>query len=452
MTQLVLFRFLFFGFGLLWLLPNQGFTSPALNAGNPPVIRIQVDQLTPLQIGLKIGRESKILFPDIERRYDAHLAALLTPSLYTRLQRETLPKLLQRLDSAYQEELNGVAAAWSLTRTNQLGDGLLSLSEYQLVNLLPDLGRLPDGTGFGVFDKASADNTPIIGRNLDWSSGSELRNLQAITVYQSHDKAVVNIGFAGIISILTGFNHHGLFLAYYKAEPYLPYQRTRNLSHDTHSSVFDLRNVLETRQSNQQAVDYLSKQSYLYSHSILMGDKKNIQVLEYNSGGIAKIRRWNSPTKGNKQWDKRQQIAVIGCHILASLPNNCRDAKEGYHWMRLRQLAVFNSANPANTYDIADILLDEKNHLFEIFNAQTLQSMVYQPENGNLYLYTASGNGEPSTAVTHRGYFDIIPKEIRDQSANKNKHFPLWLISVLLLVLSTIVYWVVWQDRSSHSK
>ena len=448
MKQSIVLQFLIFGFGLLLLLPNQGFTSTTLNAGGPPIIRIYIDQLTPLQIGLKIGRESKVLFPDIERRYDAHLATLLTPSLYAKLQRETLPKLLQRLKPAYQEELNGVAAAWSLTRINQLGDGLLSLSEYQLVNLLPDLGRLPDGTGFGVFDKTSADNTPIIGRNLDWGNSLELRGLQAITVYQSHDKAVVNIGFAGIISILTGFNHHGLFLAYYKAEPYLPYQRAPHLSHDTDSSVFDLRNVLETRQSNQQAADYLSKQSYLYSHSILMADKKNIQVLEYDSGGIAKIRQWNSPTRANKQWHKRQQIAVIGCHILASLPNGCRDVKEGYHWARLRQLAVFNSANPANSYDIAGILLDKKNHLFEIFNAQTLQSMVYQPTNGNLYLYTATVDGT-SIPVTHRAYFDIIPKEIRDQSVNKNKNLPLWLITALLLVLSAIVYWVVWQDRSS---
>jgi hypothetical protein len=452
MIQPVIFQFLIFGFGLLfWLLPNQGFTSPYLNTEDPPLIRIYIDQLTPLQIGLKVGRESKALFPDIERRYDAHLATLLTPSLYAKLQREILPKLLQQLEPAYQEELKGVAAAWSLTPTNQLGDGLLSLSEFQLVNLLPDVGLFPDGIGFGVFDKTSVDNTPIIGRNLDWSKSSELRSLHAITVYQSNNTAVVNVGFAGIISILTGFNHHGLFLSYYKAEPYSPYQRTPHLSHDTHSSVFDLRKILETRQSNQQAARYLSEQSYPYRHSILMADKNNIQVLEYHSGGIAKIRRWNSPTKANKQWNKRQQIAVIGCHILANLPNNCRDAKEGYHWMRLRQLAVFNSTNPANTYEITDILLDTKNHLFEIFNAQTLQSMVYQPKNGNLYLYTATVDATLMTE-THRAYFDIIPKEIRDQSANKNEQFSLWLITALLLILSAIVYWVVWQDRNSHRK
>jgi hypothetical protein len=429
------------------LLPQQGFTAPYLNTGKIPILRVQTDQLTPLQIGLQIGHQSKALFPDIEKRYDAHLAALLTPSLYTQLQRDTLPALLKKIDPAYKKELDGVAAAWSLTRQNQLGDGLLSLNEYQLVNLLPDLGLLAGGTGFGVFSNASANNLPIVGRNLDWKSTPELRSLQTITVYQSNDKAVVNIGFAGILSILTGFNHHGLFLAHYKAEPYSPYQHAPSISAQTRSSVFDLRKVLETKQSNQEAIRYLSKQSYLYSHSILMTDQKKIQVLEYPKGGVAKIRRWNSPTQMNKPWNKQQQITVIGCHVLASLPNNCRDIKEGYHWSRLRQLAQFNTASPASWHDIADILFDTKNHLFEIFNAQTLQSIVYRPDNGSLHLYTASIDGTLSTSPIHRAYLDIIPPKLHQQASSKNKHLTVWFISAILLLLSAIVFWVTWQDK-----
>jgi hypothetical protein len=435
-----------FTLGLLFLLPHQGFTSSGVSTEGIPVMRIDSDQWTPLQRGLEIGRKSKVLFPDIEKRYDTHLATLLTPSLYIQLQKESLPKLLKQLEPAYQEELNGVAAAWSLTRTNQLGDGLLSLNEYQLLNFLPDLGRFPSGIGFGVFGKSSTDNAPVIGRNLDWSSTPELRSLQVITVYQSRDKAIVNIGFAGLISILTGFNHHGLFLAYNKAEPHSLYQQAPRLSQQTHSSVFDLRKVLETSESNQQASRYLSQQSYPYDLSVLMSDKNNIQVLEYPRGGVAKIRRWNSPTRANKRWDKPQQIAMIGCHVLASLPKNCRDAKEGYHWARLRQLAVFNPSNSANTYDIVNILLDQKNHLFEIFNTQTLQSMVYQPKTNNLYLYTARIDGTLSQSPMHYPYLHLIPEALRNQNISKNKHLPLWLIAALLF---SIVFWVVWKDRNS---
>lgn len=234
------------------------------------------------------------------------------------------------------------------------------------------------------------------------------------------------------------------------AHKYSLYQQAPRLSQQTHSSVFDLRKVLETSQSNQQAVRYLSKQSYSYDLSVLMTDKKNIQVLEYPRGGVAKIRRWNSPTRTNKRWGKPQQIAMIGCHVLASLPENCRDAKEGYHWARLRQLAVFNPSNPsnpANIHDMVEILLDQKNHLFEIFNTRTLQSMVYQPKTSNLYLYTASIDGTLSQSPTHHPYLNLIPDELRHQTSNKNKHLPLWLITALLFA---IVFWVGWKDRNSH--
>ncbi len=448
MKQFIRFQFLLLALGLLFIVPRQGFTAPALSSGEIPVMRIDSEQLTPLQRGLEVGRQSKILFPDIERRYDTHLATLLTPSLYTKLQQKILPKLLKQLEPDYQAELNGVAQAWSLTRANQLGDGQLSLNEYQLLNFLPDLGLFPDGTGFGVFGEVATDNTPIIGRNLDWISTPELRSLQVITVYQSSDKAFVNIGFAGIISVLTGFNHRGLFLAYNKAEPYSLYQQVPRSLRDIHSSVFDLRKVLESSWSNQQATLYLSKQSYRYSHSILMSDKKDIQVLEYPRGGVAKIRRWNSPTRIDKPWDKKlQQIALIGCHVLASLPNNCRNIKEGYHWARLSQLAVFTTSTPANVYDITDILSDRKNHLFEIFNEKTLQSMIYQSKNNQLSLYTATIKETPALSPVYHTYLDIIPKTLSNQVGNDNKRLILWVITAFLVF---IMLWLVWQDRNSH--
>ena len=445
MKHFILFHFLLFA--MLFVFPQQGFTTPILNAKEIPIMRIESDQLTPLEKGLEVGRQSKKLFPDIEKRYDTHLATLLTPSLSRKLQQEILPQLLKQLPPEYQEELNGVAQAWSLTRTNQLGDGELSLKEYQLLNLLPDLGVFPDGTGFGVFGEVAKDNSPIIGRNLDWTSTPELRSLQAITVYQSSDKAFVNIGFAGIISVLTGFNHRGLFLAYNKAEPYLLYQQTPHSLENIHSSVFDLRQVLESRWSNQQATLYLSKQSYRYSHSILISDKNNIQILEYPRGGVAKIRRWNSPTRIDKPWDKKlQQIALIGCHVLASLPNNCRSIKESYHWTRLSQLAIFTPSTPADAYDIRDILADRKNHLFEIFNAKTLQSIIYQPKNNYLSLYTATIKKTSVLSPIYHTYPDIIPEGL-EHRVNNNKRLILWGITAFLFFLMA---WLVWQDRNSH--
>ncbi len=434
---------------LLWvalLTFNNGLASPVLTPGEIPLIRINTEQHSSLEIGLETGRQSKALFPDIERRYDTHLSATLNQDLFDQIQRETLPKLLKALDPEYQEELKGVAGAWSLTRTNKLGDGQLSLDEYQIMNLLPDIGFSPDGTGFGVFSKASTENGPIIGRNLDWVSTPALRSLQAITVYQDNNKAVVNVGFAGIISVLTGFNNQGLFLAHYKTDPYSPYRKTQRPSNDSRSSVFDSRKALETSTSIQQAARYLSRKPYAYSHSLLMADKKSIQVLEYPQGGAAKLRQLNSPTRSEKPWDKELQIAVIDCHVLATMPNNCKDIKDAYRWQRLRQLAQFSASKPASVQDIANILFDTANPLYEIFNPQTLQSMIYLPANGSLYLYTAATHGPLPVAPVHNAYLDIVPVKLH-HSRDNNSNYVTWTIGLLLLVLSTIVFWITLQNK-----
>ncbi len=447
MKNYLLYSFIAFTGGFL-LFPNSGSTSVALSS-KIPLIQINTEQRSSLEIGLDIGRKSKALFTDIERRYDTHLATTLNQDLFDKIQQETLPKLLKKLDLKYQEELKGVAGVWSLTHTNKLGDGLLSLDEYHVLNLLPDIGFSPDGTGFAVFSEVSAENGPIIGRNLDWVSTPELRSLQVITVYQSNYKSIVNIGFAGIISVLTGFNDQGLFLAHYKAEPYSLYKNIQPISESEHSqsTIFDLRKTLETSTSAQQATLYLSKKSYAYSHSILLADKKSIQVLEYPQGGTAKVRQWNSSTRFDKDWDKELQIAVIDCHVLSSMPNNCKDIKDSYRWQRLRQLAQFNILRPASMQDMRNILFDTNNHLFEIFNPETLQSMVYLPESGNLYLYTAAVESSRPISPVHKAYLGIIPSELRNLHFNSNRYI-IWLIWSVLALLFAIMLWI----RGSFNK
>lgn len=427
------------------LLPNSGPASAALSSEKIPLIQINTEQRSSLEIGLEIGRKSKALFTDIEWRYDTHLAATLSQELFDQIQREILPKLLKKLDLKYREELKGVAGAWSLTNINKLGDGLLSLDEYRVLNLLPDIGFSPEGTGFGVFSQASAENGPIIGRNLDWVSTPELRSLQVITVYQSNNNAMVNIGFAGIISVLTGFNAQGLFLAHYKAEPYSLYRNIQRVSDNSQSNIFDIRKTLETSTSTRRAVRYLSKKSYAYSHSTLLADKKSIQILEYPQGGSANIRHWNSPTRFDKKWDKELQIAVVDCSVLVEMPNNCKDIKDSYRWRRLRQLAQFSPSKPASKQDISSIMFDTANHRFEIFAPATLQSMVYLPESGDLYLYTAAVDSSHPTSPVHKTYLGIIPPGLRN--LHPDNSYMIWLTWLLLLVLSAILLWLSVQHK-----
>jgi hypothetical protein len=430
-------------FGLILLMVS--IDSMALMPGNSlPVIRIQATELTARAIGLEIGRQSKALFPDIEQRYDTHLASLFTQTRFDGL-RQHLAQLVRQVPEAYREEWQGVLDSWSIVNTSKLGDGYLSRHEYQLLNLLPDLGLPPGGIGVGVFGRVSAVGT-IVGRNLDWPSSPELRALQAITVYQYEGRTLVNPGFAGITSMLNGFNQHGLFLAWFDAERYSPYRQfAPQLSQEEPSAnVFILRQALETYQSVARASAYLEKQVYSVDRSLLLADRKEVQVLEYPGMGRAKVRHWYSPTQAAKPWQHRQQIAVVGCHVLAELENHCFDAKNSVRWQRLDELLDFSTAEPADVTSMSNILSDAANRHYELFNRHTTQSMLYLPANNNLYLYAAPVTGQPIEAPIYIPYPTLMPTETSASGADIDINVS-WLIWLLLVTMLGAVLWVLYK-------
>jgi len=411
-----------------------------------PVIQVHAEKLSPLDIGLEIGRQSKLIFSDIEQRYDAYLLASLSQMRFDDILKNRLPELKRYVDSSYQKELEGVASAWSLVHKNKLGDGFLSWDEYLLLNLLPDLVLPANGTGFGVLDQVSKEDSTIIGRNFDFTSTAELRGLQTITVYDYKSRAVVNIGFAGIISVVTGFNESGLFVAHFNAAPDSSYQNPfkvkQNVKQGTQAHVFALRKALEVFNSASQAINYFSKQTYGVSSNTLVADKKSIQVLEYSSSGKVEVRRWDSKVRANMRWGRKLQIAVVDCHALSDMTNNCRRAKDGYRWNHLRALASFTSEKKSSVQDISKIMLNNKNQYYEILGDDTIQSMIYLPDSGHLYLYAAPISATEMPPSYQVYYQDLMPESIRNPP--RKRYFFWWVIGFLMFLA-----FVLWRVRIS---
>ena len=407
-----------------------------------PILDIQAQQLSPQQIGLEIGRQSKYIFPDIERRYDRHLSKILTDTYFKHLLKHRLPVLMQQVDEIYQKEMQGVMAAWSIIENNELGDGFLSTDEYLILNLLPNMGFAPNGSGFAAFQSATEDKYSIVGRNMDWESTPELRSLQTITIYHFQEQSIVNIGFSGVVSILTGFNQEGLFLSYFNAASYSPYAKyyKNNPAHQKtkNRTIFSLRKALEKNSTIDSAIRYLSKQTFSNANNILLADKNKVEVLEYSANQQVKIRRWNSATHVNKPWHVKQQIAVVNCNVLAALPNNCTKIIDNYHWSRYVQLAHFSPQNPAKERDISALLFDTYNDGNEIFNKNTLNSVIFIPRYNELYLYAAPIEINKNLQATHQAYLDLLPSSKPENQDKVTLFQILWSILLLLLL---IVIW-----------
>jgi len=252
---------------------------------------------------------------------------------------------------------------------------------------------------------------------------------------------VVNISFAGIVSVLSGYNDRGLYLTHFSAAAYAPYRKTYKFPLEAESTVFDFHQVLESFSTTRQATRYLKGKVYGFSHNIFMADKKSIQVLEYAKGNSAKVRHWNSPTRADKAWGRELQIAFVDCHVLATLPDNCRNIKDVIRWDHLGELARFSPSQPVDTQDIANILFDTANNRYEIFSPQTLQSMMYLPASGRLYLYATPIDSTHPASPIHQVYLDLLPPEIRSQH-EKTSFDIVWLVWLLLIVMLGTMLWM----------
>lgn len=407
--------------------------------GTPPVFHVDAKDQTAVGIGMTLGKAFKKQFPDIEKKYDSYLASFINQKQFNQWVQKRVNVIKPNIDPAYRDEMNGIASTWTISSRDQLGDGFLSLNEFWLIQLIPDVGRQTNCSGFGVWGNFSALNSPIVGRNMDWHTNEELRSLQAITVYEYDNQSIVNIGFAGYIGIVSGFNSEGLFVAHLDS-PIGKRYPDPPIGDD--AIVFDLRKVLETKTRIYTAAKELSKQQYGFSHNILMADTFNVQVLEQPQGEQAQLRTDTSPLRIEMSWGKVNQIAVVNCYALRSSPANCITTSNSYRWHRFKTLAKFNRENQAQVKDVINIMFDTVNPLQEIFKSYTAQSMVFTPKDKKLYLYTVPISGIHSTEPVMHQIVDLLPKAKVSKS---------WLNSINgLLVIASLILVAVLIYGESH--
>jgi hypothetical protein len=372
----------------------------------PSVFHVDARGLTGMDIGTTLGKAVKKQFPEIEKKYDTYLASFVEQKKFNHWVSDRVNLIKPTLEPAYRDEVNGIASSWNLSSQDQLGDGLLSENEFWVIQLILDVGLRANGSGFGVWGNFSALNSPIVGRNLDWYTTEGLRSIQAITVYQYKKRTVVNIGFAGYVGVISGFNSDGLFVAVLDSPIGKHYPEP---AIGDNAIVFDLRNVLETQKQNSAAAGELSWQQYGFSHNILMADTQNVKVLEQPQGQPLHVRTDRSPLRTERSWEKVNQIAVVSCFALISSPPNCIRTVDIIRWHRFKTLAQFSRTIRADVKDVMNIMFDTVNPHQQIFNQNTVQSMVFTPTDNRLYLYTVPNSGIHNTPSVMHEIVDLLP-------------------------------------------
>ncbi len=357
------------------------------DAGPLAVFHIDARGKSGTEIGTELGKALKEKFPDIEKHIDGYLASLTRQhpfrTRYLRRIRAMKPNIEQR----HRDEVDAVARCLASEQTDKLGDGRLSANELWLLQLITDVTTEVVCSGFGVFGNHAESGFPIVGRNMDWATDEGLRHLQAIVVYEYEERRFVNIGVAGYLPTVSGFNSHGLFAAHLHSPmgKLYPYPLT-----DEHSGVFDIRKALEEGASIPDAVKLLRHRCAL-SHNVLLADKRSVKVLEMASEAYGKVRTDTSRLRPDISWGKRNQIAVVNFFALYGNDNH---PMEAVRWNRLKKLATFSPSHKARVTDLMRIMLDRGGDPFrKIFNDKTVHSMVFTPNDLKLHLYTVPISG-----------------------------------------------------------
>ncbi len=362
------------------------------HAATVPIFYVDARGKGGTEIGIALGDSVKAAFPNIEQKMDAYLAQFIgqiayqtgdsSQDLFDYYAVPRINAIKPNIEQRYRDEVSALGSHLGVSDRDILGDGDLSLNELWALQLIGDIARETNCSGFGVFGDYSALGSPIVGRNLDWNTTADLRSLQAITVYVYENRSLVNIGFAGFVGVITGFNSNGLFAGILDSPmggsyPDPPYNKS--------SYVFDLRNALETRTKISEAANLLYNKQYAFSHNILFADTTDVQVLEHPQGLNGRLRTAESQLNFDLPWGKSKQIAVVNFFALPGYSNE-RYSYNTQRWYRFRELANFSISNKAIVNDIESIMLDTGNS-FPIFNSDTVQSVVFTPADRKLYMY-----------------------------------------------------------------
>jgi hypothetical protein len=345
---------------------------------SPFVLSIDASHNDGTQMGVFIGEAVKKKFPNVEKQYDNFLAFLLSPAQYQQLvpQVEALKAVVA---PAYQAEVNAIATTWQLNTVDKLGDDKLSITEFWLLQLLPDLTAVNKGSAFATINRS--DKNPIVARNLDWKTTQDLKNLQSISIYHYKERTLVNIGFAGLVSVINGFNDQGLFVSLIDASEL----QTANAVLAKHASGFELRSTLMVMDKIMPATQALAQKLYPRNQQILLADPENIAVLEQPAVQTGISRQTDSTLVNEMPWYNGQQLAVVNCFVLKTSPHNCYASQDHYQWERFAQLSKAFFEQVLSVSQVAHLMQDQMNSQQAIFNQDTLQAIVFTPKDRVLY-------------------------------------------------------------------
>lgn len=346
------------------------------------------------EVGQEYGQAIKEAVPGVEGLMDSLIQDMCSSNstkyqlfLYrTGLIRPNVPKDLQ-------DDVDGMAQGLCSADEDIMGDGLLSPAEVWFLNLIPDVARTTQCSGFGILPQAAASGKCTVVRNLDWDDGAtyQLSQIQAVLrIKISESRSVTMIGYLTEAMCISGFNNDGLFAAILDSGTGREYTAENKRSY-----AMDLRYALENENADTIAVlaDILDPTAteYTYGHIFLLADRETAQVYEDDlQPDHPRLRAYNSSPLYHP-WDVANAIGAVNCFMLTGNIDNAQSPYDVNRWDSMQNL--LNACGPKITWADMEYVTGYgpgtgwNGYLYILDSdsgVQTQQSMVFEPESGKL--------------------------------------------------------------------
>ncbi len=393
-----------------------------LDKGNHYEATLDFTSASHRQVGFEYGQKLAAI-PKFEELMDSYLNELTDQDWFTyKTLLERAARLKANLPRQYAEEIEGMAAGFGAAPLSFAGDGKLSLDEIYLLNLLPDVARETQCTALAVFGPRSATGGTIVGRNLDWPDGQnhQVSRFQAITTYKEIGQTIVSVGCLGFQGIMSGFNKDGVFAAILDSPSGEPFSLQHNRSY-----TMDLRQALEKCSDLKGVARFMSDpgKRFCFNHLIFIADPAGAGVLENNFSGPGNnihraLRTADSRLNAGITWAIPNAVAATNSFLLQGNYDNfnhchkqnmsrarqdCRPARQPERgttarWDNLKTQLL--AAGPVQTVQAIERILSFHNgnsagpvETGDIFNTDTMQSMVFEPATKKLQIYFRPKDG-----------------------------------------------------------
>lgn len=354
------------------------------------------------EIGKEYGAMILEAIPEYESLFDSYIAEITRNDKYHNRLLGRVMDIKPQIPKDYADEIEGIASNFSGMNDNSRGDGKLSVDEFFLINLFPDVARSAQCSALSVFGQRSDTKETMTARILDWISGekNQLSQMHAVVTYKNSEQSIMTIGYLGYMGSISGFNDDKVFGSILDAGTGMAYS-----SSSKYSYPMDLRYALEHYQTMDEVANYLKSpdRDYAYNHLIFLSDPSESKVLENNIGGradsIRDVRTEQSELNTNIVWDISDSIGTVNAFMLKGNFDNYTDNLINTTRYESMKNELMSKGEEVTIDELKSIASFHKGELpgeqteGDLYNYGTQQIIIFEPGQLNLEVFFKPANG-----------------------------------------------------------